>query len=235
MKVFVVDGTSYLVISTFADTTTGTLSDRSYLFVVGEQINASHGLFGPSIRAFSEFNQTYRIGNSNHNPNSSVNFSDHGAGTAIGSPVIATVASFATFAAYAVEHAVIDGIRILAFASYSSSPSTVFACDSSMNPPVFEHMQDLETSFASSILQVQSNGSYLIVGQAGDESPMFRWNGSTFQLSFTQDTLPKDVASGDRIPSPLGISHAIAYFQTAHDSALTRCIDSRNSWNGSTF
>jgi len=148
--------------------------------------------------------------------------------------VIASMGSFKTHAAYAVEHFVIDGIRMLAFASYSSLHSKVFACNSSADPPVFEPLQDLETHFASSVLYFEANGSYLVFGQRGNETAMFRWNGTMFQLDFDEYILPKDVASGDRMSSENATTHAVAYLQMPQLSGLTYCVQKIDAWNCST-
>jgi hypothetical protein len=89
-------------------------------------------------------------------------------------PVVALAGTFATHAAYSLEQFEVDGLRLIVFASYSSSPSKVFACNASMDPPSFEHFQDLETNFASSSLFFQASGPYLLFGQRGNETITFR-------------------------------------------------------------
>jgi len=217
LKTFEINGVTYLVASTFADMTRNTISDISYLFMVGEQTDSTHARFGDNVRELAEFNHTYTF----PNPTSS-------------SPVIASMGTFETYAAYAVEHFVLDGVRMLVFASYSSSPSKVFACNASTDQPVFEPLQDLETHFASSALYFQANGSYLVFGQRGNETAMFRWNGTMFQLDLDEYTLPKDVASGDRMLSENATTHAVAYVQMAQMNGLTRCVQKIDAWNGST-
>ena len=64
---------------------------------------------------------------------------------------------------------------------------------------------------------------------------MFRWNGTIFQLDVSEYTLPKDSASGSRIPSENGSTHAVLFFQVAKNSSLTYCVNRADYWNGNKF
>jgi len=220
LKTFNIGNATYLVASTFANITTSKMSNRSYLFVVGERVNSTHGRFGSTVRKLAEYEKTYDFGTQKLHAEA---------------PVVALAGTFATHAAYSLEQFEVDGLRLIVFASYSSSPSKVFACNASMDPPSFEHLQDLETNFASSSLFFQASGPYLLFGQRGNETVTFRWNGTRFHLDFDKYTLPKDLASGHRMRSEMGLTHTAAYFQVARDSTLTQCVHRKDAWNGSTF
>eukprot|EP00961_Rhodomonas_salina_P146600 1973653-Rhodomonas_salina.1 len=105
-----------------------------------------------------------------------------------------------TVAAHDVEHFMIDGQHYLVYASFArDGTSPVYRWDpSSSTIPAFNQIAVFPTSRATSVQYFFFDTPYLLVSQVDTASSLLRWNGTLFLEEVDAETLPHDVAGGQR-------------------------------------